>query len=215
MNHLKRTGIIGLIGAIMVGIGEFLLHYNPAGYNGGHYAFFVSIANWRLITGHFITVLFVPFYIAGYWHFYLALKKGSNQLALAVLILGVFAFVIGGMWIGSRGLLGFMAKSYAAGETSLALLDKYRFLMETLVQLLRVIVLAISIIFVTAILKGNTLYPQWMAWFNPALILATVFLVFFVVPSIGNFIAPTAMNVTHIIAFSASLIALKNKQVSI
>jgi len=212
MNNLKRTGIIGLIGAIMVGIGEFLLHYNPAGYNGGQYTFFVSIANWRLITGHFITVLFVPFYIAGYWHFYLALKKGSNQLALAVLILGLFAFVIGGMWIGSRGLLGFMAKSYAAGETSLSLLDKYRLLMETLVQLLRVIVLAISVIFVTTILKGNTQYPRWMAWFNPALILATVFLVFFVVPLIGNFIAPIAMNVTHIIAFSASLIALKNKQ---
>jgi hypothetical protein len=85
MNNLNRTGIISLIGAIMVGIGEFLLHYNPAGYNGSHYAFFVSIANWRLIAGHFITVLFIPFYIAGYWHFYLALKKGSNQPALAVL----------------------------------------------------------------------------------------------------------------------------------
>lgn len=84
--------------------------------------------------------------------------------------------------------------------------------METLVQLLRVIVLAISIIFVTAILKGNTLYPKWMAWFNPVLILATVFLLFFLMPSIGNFIAPTAMNVTHVVVFSASLFALKNKQ---
>ncbi len=215
MNNLKRTGIIGLIGAVMVGIGEFLLHYNAAGYNQGHYGFFVSIANWRLITGHFITVLFVPFYIAGYWHIYLSLKKGSNKMALAVLILGVFAFVSGGMWIGSRGMLGFMAKSYAAGETSLSLLDKYQLLMETLVQILRVVVLAISIIFVTAILKGNTLYPKWMAWFNPVLILATVFLLFFLMPSIGNLIAPTAMNVTHVVVFSASLFALKNKQTAL
>lgn len=196
----------------MVGIGEFLLHYNTAGYKEAHYAFFVSISNWRLITGHFITVLFVPFYIAGYWHIYGALKKGSNKLAVTVLILGVFAFIIGGMWISSRGMLGFMAKSYAAGDTSLALLDKYQMLMETLVQLLRVIVLAISIVFVIAILKGNTLYPKWMAWFNPVLILAIVFLLFFLIPSIGNFLAPTAMNVSHVVVFSASLIAIKKNK---
>jgi hypothetical protein len=211
MNNLKLTGILGLIGAVMVGIAEFLLHYNTNGYNGANYSFFVSIADNRLIIGHFIVVFFVPFYIAGYWHFYLAVRNGSQPLALAVLIAGVFAFVIGGMWIGSRGMLGFIAKSYAAGETSLSLLDKYRLLMETLVQILRVIVIVISILMVTAILKGKTLYPKWMVFFNPALVLAVVFIVFFLTPSVGKFIAPTAMNVTHITVFTASLIALKNK----
>jgi len=212
MNNLKLTGILGLIGAVMVGIGEFLLHYNAGGYNGSNYSFFVSIADNRLIIGHFLAVFFVSFYIAGYWHFYLAIKKGSQALALGILVLGVFAFVIGGMWISSRGMLGFIAKSVAAGEASSTLLDKYTLLMETLVQVLRLIVLAISVLFVTAILKGKTLYPRWMAWFNPVLVLAVVFLTFFALPSVGNYIAPTAMNVTHIIVFTASLFALKNKQ---
>lgn len=211
MNNIKLTGIIGLIGAIMVGIGEFLLHYSTAGYAGNNYSFFVSIADSRLITGHFLVVFFVPFYIAGYWHFYLAIKPGSNKLALAVLIAGVFAFVIGGMWIASRGMLGFIAKSYAAGETSLSLLTRYKLLMETLVQVLRLIVLLISILFVIAILKEKTLYPKWMAFFNPVLILAIIFALFFLLPSVGNFIAPTAMNVTHITVFTASLLALKDK----
>ncbi len=212
MNNLKLTGVLGLIGAMMVGIGEFLLHYNANGYSGANYAFFVSIADNRLIIGHFLAVFFVPFYIAGYWHFYLAIKQGSRSLALGILILGVFAFVIGGMWISSRGMLGFMAKSVAAGEASSTLLDKYSLLMETLVQVLRIIVLAISVLFVTAILKGKTLYPRWMAWFSPVLVLAVVFLTFFVMPFVGNYIAPTAMNITHIVVFTASLIALKNKQ---
>ncbi len=212
MNNLKLTGILGLIGAVMVGIGEFLLHYNAGGYNGSNYSFFASIADTRLIIGHFLAVFFVPFYIAGYWHIYLAIKKGSHALALGILILGIFAFAIGGMWISSRGMLGFMAKSVAAGETSATLLDKYSLLMETLVQVLRIIVLAISVLFVTAILKGKTLYPRWMAWFSPALVLVAVFLTFFILPSIGNYIVPTAMNITHIVVFIASLIALKNKQ---
>lgn len=211
MNNLKLTGTIGLIGAVMVGIGEFLMHYNTGGYTGSNYSFFVSIGDSRLITGHFFVVFFVPFYIAGYWHFYLAIKPGSSKLALAILISGVFAFVIGGMWIASRGMLGFIAKSYAAGDASLSLLDKYKLLMETLVQVLRLIVLLISILFVTAILKRKTLYPRWMAFFNPALILAIVFALFFLLPSVGNIIAPTAMNVTHITVFTASLLALKDK----
>lgn len=211
MNNLKLTGILGLIGAVMVGIGEFLLHYNANGYSGANYSFFVSISDNRLIIGHFLAVFYVPFYIAGYWHFYLAVKNGSRALAMGILVLGVFAFVIGGMWIASRGMLGFIAKSYAAGETSLSLLDKYKLLMETLVQVLRLIVVLISILFVAAILKGKTLYPRWMAFFNPALILAIVFALFFLLPSVGNIIAPTAMNVTHITVFTASLLALKDK----
>lgn len=109
-------------------------------------------------------------------------------------------------------MLGFMAKSVAAGEVKASLLEKYSLLMETLVQLLRIIVLAISALFVTAILKGKTLYPWWMAWFSPVLVLAVVFLTFFVMPSVGNYLAPNAMNITHIVVFTASLIALKNKQ---
>lgn len=212
MNNLKLTGILGLIGAMMVGIGEFLLHYNANGYSGANYSFFISIDHNRLIIGHFLVVFFVPFYIAGYWQIYLAIKKGSHALALGILILGIFAFVIGGMWISSRGMLGFMAKSVAAGEATPSLLEKYSLLMETLVQVLRIIVLAISVLFVTAILKGKTLYPRWMAWFSPVLVLAVVFLTFFFLPSVGNFIAPTAMNIAHIVVFTTSLIALKNKQ---
>lgn len=158
-----------------------------------------------------MVVFFVPFYIAGYWHFFLAIKPGGNKLAIAILIAGVFAFVIGGMWIASRGMLGFIAKSYAAGEATLSLLEKYKLLMETLVQALRLIVMLISILFVIAILKRKTLYPRWMAFFNPALILSTVFVLFFLLPSVGNIIAPTAMNVTHITVFTASLLALKDK----
>ncbi len=215
MYNLKITGVIGLIGAIMVGIGEFLLHYNVAGYNGNNYYFFVSISETRLIIGHFIVVFFVPFYIAGYWHFYLALKKGSHRLALSILILGVFAFVIGGMWIGSRAMLGFIAKSYAVGETTVEVLEKYHFLMETLVQLLRIIMLFISGLFVYAILKRETSYQKWVAFFNPALVLLIVFGIFFLFPKVGNYLVPTAMNITHLIVFSASLFSLRNIKPSI
>lgn len=215
MNNIKLTGLIGLFGALIVGIGEFLLHYNSTGYSGDNYTFFVFINDKRLIIGHFLVVFFMPFYIIGYWHFYLVVKKGSQYLALAILLLGVFAFVIGGMWISSRAMLGFIVKSINSGATSITLLEKYNILIETLVQVLRVIMFIISILFVTAILKGKSLYPKWMAFFNPILILAMVFFTFFVFPTIGNFLAPTAMNITHIVVFTASLLAIKYKHPTI
>lgn len=211
MYNLKLTGIIGLIGSILVGIGEFMLHYNANGYNGDNYAFFVSILEWRLIVGHFMVVFFVPLYIIGYWHIFLRLNAGNKGLAQAVLILGIFAFVLGGMWISSRGLLGFIAKSIHAGDTSISLLAHYRLLMETLVQVLRLIIILISALFIIAIRKGGTLYPSWMTWFNPGLALGMVFMLYFIFPLLGNILAPTAMNIAHIVVFSASLFSLNTK----
>lgn len=80
---------------------------------------------------------------------------------------------------------------------------------EVWVQVLRVLVLAISVCFVWAILRGGTLYPKWMALFNPITLLLLVFFLFFCVPAVGKYLAPTAMNVAHLMLFSASLIALK------
>lgn len=203
-------GYLGLLASIMVGVGEFMLHFSP-GQVDEPYGYFLNIPESRLTMGHFILVPFVPFYIFGYWHLYQALKTGSENLAKAVLTLGIFAFVIGGMWVGSRAHLGVMVQSlndFQAPQMQEKLLASYELYMENLVQILRVIVLLISFCFVWAILKGGTLYPKWMAFFNPALLLIIVFALFFFVPPIGQYLAPTAMNVAHFGLFTASIIAL-------
>ena len=39
--RLWRTlGVLGLLGSIVVGIGEFMVHFNPAGFEGENFAFF-------------------------------------------------------------------------------------------------------------------------------------------------------------------------------
>ena len=207
-------GYLGLLASIMVGIGEFMLHFTPE-HSEVTFGYFLSISEDRLTLGHYILVPFVPFYLFGYWHLYKALKPGSKNLAAAVLTLGMFAFVIGGMWVGSRAHLGVMMQSLQESnvpELQEKLLSSYDLHMENLVQILRVVVLMISICFVWAILKGGTLYPKWMALFNPILLLLIVFALFFFVRPIGQYLAPTAMNVAHFGLFTASIFALKQKQ---
>lgn len=86
------------------------------------------------------------------------------------------------------------------------ILGNYTLLSESLVQILRVIILLLSAFFIIAIYKSPTYYNKWMAITNPIVILILVFAVYFIIPSIGKYIAPPiAMNVTHFILFSLSL----------
>ncbi|SFJ17632.1 DUF6796 family protein [Olleya namhaensis] len=202
------TGILGLIASITVGLGEFLLHYsNQIVGNSAHYNFFKFVPRENLIYGHFLAVLGTPLYFVGYYHIYKMLKGKENKWAFIVFTLGVLAFTVGGFWITSRAFLGTIVHLQDDINSTVyrQILGNYTLLSESLVQILRVIILLLSAFFIIAIYKSPTYYNKWMAITNPIVILILVFAVYFIIPSIGKYIAPIAMNVTHFILFSLSL----------
>jgi len=82
MNNLKLTGIIGLVGAIICGAGEFLLHFDPLA-RFSDYAFMADISDARLTAGPFLAVVGVPLYLVGMWHIAQMLKPAGDKLFLA------------------------------------------------------------------------------------------------------------------------------------
>ena len=55
------SGLAGLAAAILVGIGEFLLHFDPqAGFSEVHYDFMLAASDERQTLGHFFGVLGAP-----------------------------------------------------------------------------------------------------------------------------------------------------------
>lgn len=215
---LLTFGWMGILASVMVGTGEFLMHFNSSTSSVDFpFGYFIGLSEERLTTGHFLSVLFIPFYFLGYWHIYNMLKPGNQFLAKLILLLSIFAFSIGGMWISSRANLGVTIQALQEvnqADLTQKIVDSYNLHIENLVQILRVVILLLSIIFVIAILKGGTLYPKWMIFFNPVFLLLIVFALYFYVHPIGKYLAPTAMNVAHFLLFSASLFALhKNKQI--
>ncbi|EDM44610.1 hypothetical protein SCB49_13600 [unidentified eubacterium SCB49] len=212
MNKIFITGILGLLASILVGAGEFLLHYSPQIIgNADNYQFFQFVSKNSLITGHFLAVFGVPFYFLGYYHIYKMLEKGNEKLAATVFGLGVLAFTIGGFWITSRAFLGTIVQLQNDIDATVyqKILDNYTLISESLVQILRVIILLLSVFFSVTILKGGTYYKKWMAVFNPITLLIAVFVIYFISPQTGKYIAPIAMNVVHFIVFSLSLYQLK------
>ena len=214
--QLYIFGILGLIAAIGVGIGEFLLHYSPGGvgYDGTNFEFFNQISLSRLTLGHFVAISFVPFYTLGYYHLYLVYKIKTPKIAWVIFVLGIIAFTLGGMWISSRAQLGYLVHLIAEHPDDIALqslLEVYRNHAEILVKSLRIWIALISVFFVIPIIRKQSIYPRWMALLNPLFLLLSVLIIFKIAPAIGYIIGPIAMNVVHFILFSVSLIIIKTK----
>ena len=55
--NLRLTACLGLLGALLVGTGEFLLHFDPLARFGEGYAFMADIPDSRLTVGHFLRCL--------------------------------------------------------------------------------------------------------------------------------------------------------------
>jgi hypothetical protein len=198
------TGWIGLLAAVLVGTGEFLLHFDTlARYEEG-YVFFEAVSENRATLGHFIGVLGAPLYLIGVWHVAKMLQPASKLWSSIAFFVMSYGFMVGAIWIGSRASA---AALVAIGQDPAAagLLTLYDLRYETLLTVIRITALVFSLIFISLILTGRTAYPRWMAVFNPIVLIIANFLVFLWVPAVGKYLMPIALNVSFFIIFALSV----------
>jgi hypothetical protein len=200
------TGQIGLLAAILVGIGEFLLHYDSLARYTDTFAFFNGVTRERATIGHFFGVLGAPLYVVGAYHIYLMLRPANETAARIAGFVMAYGCIIGAVWIGSRATA---VELVAAGgiEEQLAL---YELRYESLLQVVRAAVLVLSVIFLWLCVTGRSHYPRMMAVLNPIFLIIVSFIIFFTVPSIGKFMMPIALNVAYFVMFSVSLFVASN-----
>jgi uncharacterized protein DUF6796 len=213
---LLAAGWVGLVGAVLVGAGEFTLQFSPAGgYNEAGYEYFRSISANRIVWGHFLSVLAAPLYLVGYWHLaQVFIRGGSRRAGWAIGALGGYAFVVGNAWLGGRAFLAFTAQAVGSSENSgvaSRLLATFSGLNEPLVNILRVAIVIISVLWIWRVWTGETLYPRWMAGFNPGLLLGLIFGTYALLPSVGAWLLPAAMNLAHAVVFAMSLFSLRGR----
>lgn len=212
-NWVRLTGWIGLFAALLVGLGEFCLQYTP---NGGvedveNYLYFNDISAERLSLGHFISVLAAPLYLIGYWHLSKNLEPGGKFLSSAFFCIGAYAFAVGTAWIGQRFFIATTVHEIAAGADLKSQLTLFAGHNEPFVNVLRLAMVLVSLIWIIQISRGRTNYPRWMAIFSPALLLATMFALYFFGTAVGLYVFPVAMNATHFIVFALSLWATRGQ----
>ncbi len=205
------TGFLGLVAAILVGIGEFLLHYDPlARFSETDYDFMLAASEERQTMGHFFGVLGAPLYVIGCWHIYLMLKPAGQKLAFTAFVLGAYGFMVGADWISSRASVGALIHFQQTGINVDELIALYQLRYETLLTVIRVTTLTLSLIFIGLVLTGRSHYQKWHAIFNPIVLLISSFVVYAFAPEIGKYIMPIALNVAFGVFFIISMVQARN-----
>ncbi len=199
------TGAIGLVAAILVGWGEFLLNFDSlARYSEVNYDFMLGTTEGSFSRGHFIGVLAAPLYLVGCWHIYLMLKPAHQKWALAAFLISAYGFVVGAVWIGSRASVGTLVNQPDSDQMRM-LIEVYQFRYETLLTVIRLTTLTLSLILVGLVLTGKSLYPRWVAIFNPIVLILASFVLFTVFPTVGKYPLPIALNVSFFIFLLISI----------
>ncbi len=207
---LVLTGYIGLLAAILVGVGEFLLHFDDlARFSQRGYVFMQAASDERQTIGHFFGVLGAPLYIIGCWHIYLMLRPADKRWALAAFLIGAYGFMIGADWISSRASIGAIVHLQAEGVQVQSLVGLYESRYESLLSVIRITTLVLSGIIVYLVLTGKTYYSKSRALFNPIVLLLLNFVVYLLVPSVGKFLMPIALNVGFGLFFILSIMDAK------
>lgn len=205
-NKPVLTAMIGLLAATLVGIGEYLLHFDAqARFAAGGYDFMLGISDSRSTAGHFIGVFGATLYPIGCYHIYQMLRPANQRWAYAAFLIGSFGFMVGVVWIGSRASISALMQLPASAEIT-GLIELYDLRYETLLQVIRITTLVVSIIIIWLSVTGRSHYPKWMALFNPILLIVANFVLFLVAPALGKHTMPIALNVAFFIFFAMSLI---------
>ena len=204
-NLIIITGLAGLLASVLVGIGEYLLHYDPlARFSEGGFGFMQGISESRTTTGHFFGAFGATLYSVGMYHIYLMLRPANQRAAFSAFLIGAFGCIVGGAWIASRASISALMQIPQTPEI-VHLVELYDFRYETLLNVTRTTTLILSGIFIWLTLTGRSNFPRWMAIFSPFILILMSFLIYVIAPQLGKHLMPIALNVAFFIFFSLSL----------
>jgi len=164
-----------------------------------------DISDARLTAGHFFAMAGIPLYFVGCWHIFQMLKPANKKLAFTAFAIGAYGFVMGAVWIGSRASIASI-QHFPEVVSNGTLVSLYETRYETLLQAVRITVLVMSGIMAYMTFKGGTRFPKWMAITNPFVLILCSFLVYVIVPPIGKYMMPIAMNIAFGVFYSFSLL---------
>jgi len=199
------TGFIGLLAAILVGIGEYSLHYDPlARFSEGGFIFMQGISEKRTTLGHFFGVFGATLYPIGCYHIYLMLRPANQFAAAVAFFVGSFGCIVGAAWIGSRASVSALMQMPETLEVA-QLIQLYELRYETLLNVTRITTFVLSAIFIWLTLTGRSYYKRWAAIFSPIALILCCFIIYLFVPQVGKHLMPIALNVAFFIFFSVSL----------
>lgn len=204
---------IALIAALLGATADVLLLYNPkGGYEADDYRFLLDLCKYRMLTGHFLGIIFIPLEMLGLFQVYRALKPAGGYWAWAIVICALYLGFPGVVYHGTVVSTGSVLRLMEQAPTIVAPeWDYIRMQVDPLAVALPLGFVIMTIILTYVILTKPTLYPKWMAWCNPLTFYVLFLVSYLIVPAVGSFLIPAGFNLAFFFFFMFSLIAEKKQ----
>lgn len=205
-------GLVGIIGALLTIVSDFILLGAP---NSAYTYFKLGtesmslLSQWRITIGTFLGVLSLPLQIAGLITVYFGLKPGGKIISFVIVLTMVHASIMSVAFHMSYAFIGSGWKlSYDMNTKNMVAFDmmnKFIYYWKLLLIIIAIELTLSSIFYVFLILKRNTLYPKWMAIFNPFCVIFYMHFIILQIPyPVGGFIAPAFLNLSALTFFILS-----------
>lgn len=222
LNILRLTGIVGIVASILLCIGAELMFYYPniePGFSNliNSMTSPANVPHWRLVIGHYLVILSFPIAIYSVLHIYLALKPGGQLLTILLVMVELATGTIGTVYNGTIPLFGTAEKvkntlPESVQPALVQMLADFQDFQNGLQTVFLSGMVIWSLIFIILVLPGKTLYPRWMALFNPVLLGITLVMILSIMPQkIAEYLAPAFFFGSNLIFYTASTIAVWNK----
>ena len=203
-------GIVGLTGVLFTILSDLILLGRP----DSAYSFLklgtesmAYIPQWRITTGVFIGVVMLPFQIAGLIPLYYGLKPAGKVLPLITMMMNAHTLIMGVAFHMSYAYIASGWKLYYETGTghkiASEMIKRFDYYWKIILIIMFTELLISSIIYLWIVMKGNTLFPKWMAIVNPICVILFMLPLILTLPApIGGFTAPASLNISTMVYLS-------------
>jgi hypothetical protein len=208
---IRRAGVIAILAAAVAIVADLVLQFttNTAHLMSRQSLYLLDVPPGRLLLGHYLGVAAILVETVGFWQVYRALKPAGEGYALSFFLINAFGAMLGAAFHGTFVFVGLtlQAQSRMSGSANAdlgELLASFNTARIGLALPALAAILVGSLLYAFVVGFRPTFYPRWMALCNPLSFLLLIMAVTLAVPPAALVLAPTALNVSHLLFFIGS-----------
>jgi len=212
---IRLAGLISILAALSGVAGDLALQYtsNTEHLMSRQSLYLLDVSPGRLLLGHYLGVVAILIEIAGFWSVYRALQPAGERYALPFFLVNAFGAMLGAAFHATFVFVGLTLQAqsrvtgtaYSEFAELLASFNSAR--VGLAIPALAAIVFG-SLLYAFTVGFKPTLYPRWMAFCNPLIFLLLIVALTLTVPPSARLLAPTAINLSHLLFFICSTTAM-------
>ena len=212
---IRLAGLVSILAALSGVAGDLALQYtsNTEHLMSRQSLYLLDVSPGRLLLGHYVGVVGILIEITGFWSVYRALQPAGERYALPFFLVNAFGAMLGAAFHATFVFVGLTLQAqarvtgtqYSEFTELLASFNTAR--IGLAIPALGAIMFC-SLLFASIVVFKPTLYPRWMALCNPLIFLLLTVGLTLTVPPSAQVLAPTAINVSHLLFFICSTTAV-------